>query len=400
MNHSDIAALMKGVAPVIAELVTTSMQPLVDQISALKQEVAELRGVDYAATVADLVADAVGRIVLPTPEPGKDADPDETRRLVDEAVKAAIDALPPPEPGKPGEVDLLVLAAMVDEAVSKLPPAEPGKSVTVKDVQPILAELVADAVAALPPVEPKEVDPVALNALVNEAVSKLPPAEPGKSVTVEDVTPLIEQLVKSAVADIPAAEPGESVTVEDVEPMLAEMVDKAVAALPPPEPGPPGMLPLVKAWEDRVWREAECCTFGGSTYQARTDTGKAPPHADWICIAAAGEPGNDADQIEVRETYDPEGAYRRLNIVALNGAAFIARKDDPGPCPGEGWQVIAMRGKPGPVTKGEPGKSVRGEPGPPVVTMSIDGEGLLTLVNGDGSRVECDLYPVLAKIAG
>jgi len=31
--------------------------------------------------------------------------------------------------------------------------------------------------------------------------------------------------------------------------------------------------------------------------------------------------------------------------------------------------------------------------------MSIDGEGLLTLTNADGSTVECDLYPILTKLA-
>jgi hypothetical protein len=49
-------------------------------------------------------------------------------------------------------------------------------------------------------------------------------------------------------------------------------------------------------------------------------------------------------------------------MVALNGSGFIARRDDPGPCPGEGWQLIASCGKPGkPGLKGERGD--RGEPG-------------------------------------
>jgi hypothetical protein len=136
-------------------------------------------------------------------------------------------------------------------------------------------------------------------------------------------------------------------------------------------------------------------------WQAVRDTGRAPGHEDWICLAARGENGKAADEIEVCGTYDPEAEYRRLNIVALNGAAFMARKADPGPCPGEGWQVIAMRGKPGPkgeAVKGDPGRSIKGDPGQPVVAAHIDGNGLMTLVNGDGSTVECDLYPVLSKV--
>jgi hypothetical protein len=61
----------------------------------------------------------------------------------------------------------------------------------------------------------------------------------------------------------------------------------------------------------------------------------------------------------IKGTYNETGAYRFLNIVALNGSSFIAKCDEPGPCPGDGWQLIASAGKPGkPGIKGE-----RGEPG-------------------------------------
>ena len=56
------------------------------------------------------------------------------------------------------------------------------------------------------------------------------------------------------------------------------------------------------------------------------------------------------------------------------------------------------RGKPG-----EPGKAVKGDPGKPgpgVRSMEIDDQGMLTLTNGDGSAVTCDLYPLLSKLDG
>jgi hypothetical protein len=31
--------------------------------------------------------------------------------------------------------------------------------------------------------------------------------------------------------------------------------------------------------------------------------------------------------------------------------------------------------------------------------MSVSDEGMLTLTNGDGSLVTCDLYPVLSRLA-
>jgi hypothetical protein len=58
----------------------------------------------------------------------------------------------------------------------------------------------------------------------------------------------------------------------------------------------------------------------------------------------------------------PGRHYARLDIVALNSSSFIARKDQPGPCPGEDWQLIVRAGK-----QGRPGprgaKGERGEPG-------------------------------------
>lgn len=166
--------------------------------------------------------------------------------------------------------------------------------------------------------------------------------------------------------------------------------------------GAPGKLAIVKIWTPGVTYESEVRSHNGATYQALRDTGTEPGGEDWICIAAAGQNGKDADEIEVRGTWDASSVYRRLNIVALNGGAFIARKDDPGPCPGEGWQVIAMRGKPGekglPGARGERGE--RGLAGPAVLHLQADDNGLVTIVNADGSTVECDLYPLLSKIAG
>lgn len=166
----------------------------------------------------------------------------------------------------------------------------------------------------------------------------------------------------------------------------------------PGTPGRDGKLPLVRAWTDQVWYEGDVVTFDGRTYQAQRDTGKAPHHSDWICLAERGTDGANGQGFTIRGTYDPEGSYDALDVVALNGASFAARQDNPGPCPGEGWQLLAAQGKRG--KEGEPGR--RGEPGPPgpsVVAMAINGEGLLTLTNGDGSQVNCDLYPLLIRLA-
>lgn len=109
---------------------------------------------------------------------------------------------------------------------------------------------------------------------------------------------------------------------------------------------------------DKIHYEGELVAHNGSCYQALKDTAKEPPHDDWICIAAA------ARSPRVRGTYCPEDleTYRALDIVALNGASFIARHDGPGECPGGGWQAMALSGRKGPAgPKGDRGE--RGLPG-------------------------------------
>jgi len=74
----------------------------------------------------------------------------------------------------------------------------------------------------------------------------------------------------------------------------------------------------------------------------------------------------------VRGTFDETAEYRRLDVVALNGGCFIARKDAPGPCPGSGWQLLASQGKRGVAgARGERGeRGAKGDPGLSGATIS------------------------------
>ncbi|MEO3475776.1 hypothetical protein AAFN86_28250 [Roseomonas sp. CAU 1739] len=146
------------------------------------------------------------------------------------------------------------------------------------------------------------------------------------------------------------------------------------------------VLPLSQPWREGVFRQGTLVTHGGATWQAARDTAHEPPHDDWHCFAAAGHPGASGPGLAVRGTWSDAETYRMGDIAMLNGGSFIARRDAPGPCPGEGWQLLASPGK-------------RGNRTPGVVSMKISDEGMLTLRNGDGSVVNLDLYPLLGKIA-
>ena len=103
----------------------------------------------------------------------------------------------------------------------------------------------------------------------------------------------------------------------------------------------------------------------------RKDTGKEPPHPDWIPLAVPGRDGRDGrDAISptVRGTWRADATYKFLDVVALNRGSFVAKYDDPGPCPGDGWQLLvsAVKGERG--LRGDRGPS--GPPGPPIAIAS------------------------------
>lgn len=56
---------------------------------------------------------------------------------------------------------------------------------------------------------------------------------------------------------------------------------------------------------------------------------------------------NSTRTFRPRSTFDPHTIYSKLDLVSLDGGAFLARYDNPGPCPGEGWQLVSRQGKRG-----------------------------------------------------
>jgi hypothetical protein len=140
-----------------------------------------------------------------------------------------------------------------------------------------------------------------------------------------------------------------------------------------------GNLAPVAPWSPGTFAAGAVVTHAGSSWRATRETTTEPPSADWLCIAAAGR------SMSVRGTWAEGETYRHLDVVARNGASFVARRDNPGTCPGDGWQLLSSQGK-------------RGR-APAVAGMALSGT-VLTLRNGDGSSTAVDLAPLLSKIAG
>jgi hypothetical protein len=87
----------------------------------------------------------------------------------------------------------------------------------------------------------------------------------------------------------------------------------------------------------------------------------------------------EAHTKHVRGTYDPTATYKSFDIVACNGASFIARRDDPTDCPGADWQMIAAQGK-----RGIAGP--KGDPAPRISGWKVDRrQYTVTPIMSDGS---------------
>src|SRR5262245_17832276 len=145
---------------------------------------------------------------------------------------------------------------------------------------------------------------------------------------------------------------------------------------PPGRPGKDAKLPRAKIWqEDTVYYEGDCVVFNGALFQAQCDTGKSPLVAKhWMCLATAGV---DGKPIRHRGEFQADVGYREHDAVLVDGSSFVALRDDPGPCPGRDWTLLAAAGKDGATgPRGERGErgliGPQGEPAPTITCWRID----------------------------
>lgn len=86
-------------------------------------------------------------------------------------------------------------------------------------------------------------EPKIIHAAAEAAAALIPKAENGKSVTIDEVKPLVDDAVLKLMAELPTPKDGLdgiSVTIDDVRPTVEDAVVKAVSAMPAPKDGAPG----------------------------------------------------------------------------------------------------------------------------------------------------------------
>jgi len=95
-----------------------------------------------------------------------------------------------------------------------------------------------------------------------------------------------------------------------------------------------------------------------------------------------GPAGRDGATGEPRGKYDGKEFYQKHDRVSFNGSEWIARKDPPGPLPGDGWMLGAM-GK-----KGRPGVGIQN---------AVVRDYALVLEMTDGKAMTIDLRGMFAR---
>ncbi|MFA7523409.1 MAG: hypothetical protein WCY71_10850 [Halothiobacillaceae bacterium] len=229
--------IRKAVAPLKAEIADLRRQ--LDEAKSQAPELPDIKGM-----VESTVAEAVKAI--PAPKDGKSFTLDDVRPILGDAIKQlrqdADDAIAEPLKQAEAARDTLL------KAVGELRQPEDGKSVTLDDVRPVLGAAIEESKAALDAAT-KQAQEAAQKAM--DAAANLRQPEDGKSFTLEDAKPIIdkavelicedaEKAISEAVKAIPVPKDGvngTSVTVDDVRPLIEAEIDKAVKQIPVPKDG-------------------------------------------------------------------------------------------------------------------------------------------------------------------
>ncbi|WP_368655399.1 hypothetical protein ABRY94_11750 [Castellaniella ginsengisoli] len=325
----------------MGELIKAAVEPLKAEIQSLHQELGEAKSVN--ADLRQMIES------MPKPENGKDAD----EAAIEARVKAGLvgwqaevlAGIEVPElPDIKGMVD-----SAVAEAVKSIPAPQDGKSITLDDIAPLISSAIDDLRDQAEEVM-KEMEGAtdsarrAIQAAEQKAESLRQP-EDGKSVTMEDVRPMIEDQIKQAVAAIPTPKDGVGLAgmlIDRDGNLLATMTNGEVKNLGPVEGKdgaslesldieydaqeheiilrasaagktkelryPAGGIRHKGYWRDGFRAKAgESWTHDGSSWVAMKDTEDKPStHSpDWVMSARKGRDGEDGKRVVVQADPGP-----------------------------------------------------------------------------------------------
>ncbi|MGQ4921253.1 phage gp6-like head-tail connector protein [Klebsiella pneumoniae] len=235
----------------------------------------------------------------------------------------------------------------------------------------ITAQL-ADAVASIP--APKIPELPDIGAMVSEAVAALPLPQDGKSVTPEDVRPLLQELVTAAVGEIPVPRDGKDYDPAVLKQAVDDAVADAVAALPPAQGGRDALHLEIQPFidEGKSYTRGSYATHNGGLWRAYE---KTHGMRGWECIVDGvsdvdismnGQRNfivtvNRASGASEKKSFDiPTMVYRGVfksgdeylpgDTVTWGGSLWHCdeqTQDKPGETGSKGWTLAAKRGRDG-----------------------------------------------------
>ncbi|EFM5335116.1 phage portal protein, partial [Escherichia coli] len=222
----------------------------------------------------------------------------------------------------------------VNDAVANIPQPADGKSLTPDDVRPMLEQMVKEAVSHIPvPRDGRDYDPEVLKQAVNDAVANIPQPADGKSLTPDDVRPMLEQMVKEAVSHIPVPRDG-----RDYDPdVLQKAVNDAVANIPQPADGKSLTPDDVRPMLEQMVKEAV------SHIHVPRDGRDYDPDVlqkavlDAVSALPAPQDGRDATALEILPAIDDQKSFPRGTYATHQGGLWRAYEKTHGM---RGWECL------------------------------------------------------------
>lgn len=366
----------------MGEIVRATVQPLQSRIAELEKQLADRPDVEA------MVAAAFS--AMPVPRDGKDADMEALRAFIADQVKA----IPAPKDGESVAVEDIApmirdeVRAQVAEQMKSIPAPQDGKSITLQDAQPVLDDAIAalraaaDAAIAEPLQAAKQ-----LQATLEKSISELRQPEDGKSISMEDMRPVIDSAIQQirkeadeaiaeplkmaeaardellkAVGELRQPEDGKSVTPEQLLPAIQEAVQRAVSDIPAPKDG----VGLAGAFIDRQGELNLTLTNGEVKKLGRVDGKDGEPGLgfDDLAVEHDGERtiklkmqrGEMVKEMSFvlpvnidRGIYSESKQYEAGDSVTWAGSYWIAQRSTTTKpdAPDSGWRLAVKRGRDG-----------------------------------------------------
>ena len=232
--------------------------------------------------------------------------------------------------------------------------------------------VVESAVKALPTTEVPALPD--LTKMVSEAVAALPVPADGKSITPDDIRPLLKELVENAVAEIPVPRDGKDADPEAIKAAISD----ALEALPTPESPAPGadgrdalqieILPGIEAEKSYprgtyathsggLWRSFEktagmrgweCLVDGIDSIDISQDDER---HFTVVATKSSGEKTEKTFSVPVmiyRDIFKEGQKYYPGDSVTWGGSVWYCHQetgDKPGEDASKGWKLAVKRGR-------------------------------------------------------